>query len=161
MTARFRISEDDYAAAMKLFARMSPMRWALLIGMTAVLVLAVWLGGRAFRPFAIAGLVGGTGVILLSMALAPVLARRHYRKYKAIQEEFSAELLDEGLRLSAPHGGGTIVWTHVLKWRQSDRFVLIYVMPRLFHIVPKSVAAQGFDLQGLIDRLNRHVGPEA
>ncbi|REM68589.1 YcxB family protein, partial [Mycobacterium tuberculosis] len=30
MIATFRISEDDYAYAMKLFARPTPLRWALL-----------------------------------------------------------------------------------------------------------------------------------
>lgn len=89
------------------------------------------------------------------------MARRHYRKYKAMHSEFGAELLANGLRLSSPHGEGTIVWENILKWRQNDRFVLIYPMPRIFHILPKSVAEQGFDLQGLIAQLKQRVGPEA
>ncbi|MGJ7606903.1 YcxB family protein [Variovorax sp. LT1R20] len=48
----------------------------------------------------------------------------------------------------------------MLKWRQDDRFVLLYLMPRLFHVLPKSVASQGFDVAALVERLNRHVGPE-
>jgi hypothetical protein len=60
-----------------------------------------------------------------------------------------------------PHSDHTIVWQNVLKWRHDDRFVLLYPMPRLFHVVPKSVAARGFDLKGLLERLNRHVGPPA
>jgi hypothetical protein len=76
-----------------------------------------------------------------------------------MQAEFQTELLDTGLRLMSPHGDGTVVWENVLKWRQNDRFVLVYPMPRLYHIVPKSIATQGFDLQGLVQRLERHVGP--
>lgn len=160
MIASFSISEDDYAAAMKLHARMTRKRRALLIGLTAVLVLGAVIGGRALWPVAMGGLVGGTGVILLTIALAPVVARRHYRKYKAMQAQFGAELLNEGLRLTSPHSGGTVVWENMLKWRQDERFVLIFLMPRLFNILPKSVAAQGFDVPALVERLNRRVGPE-
>lgn len=159
MIAKFRISEDDYAAAIKVSARPSRMRRVLLIVMVVVFSLAAVLAGRALWPLVLAGFIG-VGIIVLSIVLAPLLARRHYRKYKGIQVEFSAELLDNGLRVRSPNGEGTLVWENILKWRQSDRFVLVYPMPRIFHILPKSVAEQGFDLQGLIERLNRHVGPE-
>ncbi|QNK67487.1 YcxB family protein [Variovorax sp. PAMC26660] len=165
MIAKFRISEDDYAAAIKVSARPSRMRRALLIVMVVVLVLSALIGAaigsRRLWPFTLASLFCGAVVLLLTFFLAPMLARRHYRKYKGMQEEFGAELLDNGLRIMSPHADGTVVWANVLKWRQSDRFVLIYLMPRLFHVLPKSVAEQGFDLQGLIERLNRHVGPES
>jgi len=161
MIAKFRISEDDYAAAMKTFARMTRARWALLAGLAVLVVVGALLSGPAMWPIALGGLGGGVGVILIALIVAPVMARRHYRKYKAMHSEFGAELLDNGLRLSSPHGEGTIVWENILKWRQNDRFVLIYPMPRIFHILPKSVAEQGFDLQGLIAQLKQRVGPEA
>jgi len=37
--------------------------------------------------------------------------------------------------------------------------VLIYTMPRLFHIVPATATAQGFDIERLKAELTRHVGP--
>ncbi|MFM9923574.1 YcxB family protein [Variovorax sp. H27-G14] len=160
MIANFSISEDDYAAAMSVFGRPTRWRRRLLIGLLAVLVPAALFGGALARPVALGGLVGVGIVLAISFIVAPMMARRHYRSYKAMQAEFAVELLDTGLRLSSPHGAGTVVWENMLKWRQSDRFVLIYPMPRLFHIVPKSVAAQGFDLPGLLEGLNRHVGPE-
>lgn len=160
MIANFRISEDDYAAAIKVSTRLSRMRLALLIVMVVVFALGAVLAGRTLWQLLLVGFIG-VGIIVLSIVLAPMLARRHYRKYKGIQVEFSAELLDNGLRMVSPHGEGTLVWENILKWRQSDRFVLVYPMPRIFHILPKSVAEQGFDLQGLIERLNQYVGPEA
>lgn len=161
MIAKFRISEDDYVAAMKTFSRMTPMRWALLAALAVLLVVVALLSGPAMWPVALGGLGGGIGVIVIARVVGPMMTRRHYRKYKAMHSEFGAELLDGGLRLSSPHGEGTIVWENILKWRQSDRFVLIYPMPRIFHILPKSVAEQGFDLQELIVQLQRRVGPGA
>lgn len=161
MTAKFRISEDDYAAAIRLTNRLGRMRRALLIVMAVVAVPGVALGGRLMWPVALIGLCACAALILLRLCLMPMLGRRHYRKYKGMQEEFGAELLDTGVRIVSPHVDGTIVWENVLKWRQNERFVLVYPMPQLFHILPKSVAEQGFDLPGLLERLNRHVGPEA
>lgn len=160
MIAKFRISEDDYAAAIKVSARLSRMRLTLLIVMVVVFVLGAVLGGRTLLPVVLLGF-GAVGIIVMPIVLAPMLARRHYRKYKGIQVEFGAELLDNGLRMASPHGEGTLVWENILKWRQSDRFVLVYPMPRIFHVLPKSVAEQGFNLPELIERLNRHIGPEA
>ncbi|RSZ37040.1 MULTISPECIES: YcxB family protein [unclassified Variovorax] len=159
MIATFRISEDDYAYAMKLFARPTPLRWALLAAIGVLLLLGVLIGGRNVWLAAVGGMVGMAIVLLATRLLTPAMARRHYRKYKAMHAEFQAELLDNGLRLMSPHGDGIVVWENVLKWRQNDRFVLIYPMPRLYHIVPKSIASQGFDLQGLLERLEQRVGP--
>ncbi|RTQ36928.1 YcxB family protein [Variovorax gossypii] len=159
MIATFRISEDDYADAMRLFARPTPLRWALLAAIGLLLLLGALIGGPGLWPAAVGGMVGMAIVLLATRLLTPAMARRHYRKYKAMQAEFQAELLETGLRLASPHGDGTVVWENVLKWRQNDRFVLIYPMPRLYHIVPKSIASQGFDLQGLTQRLERYVGP--
>jgi hypothetical protein len=160
MIARFRISEDDYAAAMKLFVRLARTRRVLLIAIVAVLALGALLGGRTLWPVVLVGFVG-VGIIVMPIALAPTVARRHYRQYKGMQEAFGAELLDHGLRIESLHGEGTIVWENILQWRQNDRFVLVYVMPRLFHVLPKSVVEQGFDMPALIERLGRQVGPEA
>jgi hypothetical protein len=160
MIATFRISEDDYADALKLSARLTRLRLALLVAIAVLLLLGALIGGRDLWSASLGGLIGLVAVVVATRLLTPVLARRSYRKYKAMQAEFRAELLDTGLRLASPHGDGTVIWENILKWRQDDRFVLIYLMPRLFHILPQSVAAQGFDLPALIERLNRHVGPD-
>ena len=45
------------------------------------------------------------------------------------------------------------------RWRQDERYILVYLMPRLFHVVPRRVAEQGFDVAALEAALARHVGP--
>lgn len=161
MTATFRISEDDYVDAMRLYGRLPRLAKWMVIAIAVGLLLAAIFGSRQIQSGALGGLVGGTLVLLAMRYVAlPMSARRHYRKYKAIQDEFSVELQDDALRLWAPHGESRIIWANVLKWRQDERFVLLYLMPRLFHVLPKSVAAQGFDVPALVERLNRYVGPE-
>jgi hypothetical protein len=90
----------------------------------------------------------------------PYIARRTYRRYKAIQEPMTIELADEVLRLSSLVGEANLPWRMIVQWRQNNRFVLVYTMPRLFYLVPKSLAQQGFDIQALVQRLAERVGPE-
>jgi hypothetical protein len=159
MEAKFRISEQDYVDAMRLFGKLTP-RWIIVYSVCAVAFGALaYFGSPVLRGGAIGGLIGGALVVLvLRPVLSPFLARRHYRKYKAMHDEFAVELVDDGVRFATPTSDGRVTWDKVHKWRQNDQFVLIYPMPRLFHIVPKAVAAQGFDIPELANRLLQHVG---
>lgn len=162
MKATYLISEQDYVDAMKLFAKLTP-RLVIIYSASALALAALAIfGSPVLRGGAIGGLIGGLTVALIGRyVVSPILARRHYRKYKAIQEEFTVEVVDDGVRFTSPNADGKITWDKVHKWRQNEKFVLIYPMPRIFHMVPKSVAAQGFDLQALTDGLQQHVGQPA
>jgi hypothetical protein len=87
-------------------------------------------------------------------------ARRQYRQYKAIQELITAELTEAGINFSTENGGANLQWSKIFQWRQNDQFILIYPMPILFYVVPKSIAREGFDIPLLVQRLAEHVGPE-
>jgi hypothetical protein len=47
---------------------------------------------------------------------------------------------------------------NVVRWRQNERFILIYPMPAMFYIVPKAIAGNGFDVSLLVQRLTSQVG---
>lgn len=159
MKATYKISEDDYVNAMRLFSKFTT-RQVLGFGLAATaLVFLGFYGSLVWSAGAVGGLVGGAAVTVIGRyVVSPMLARRHYRKYKAIQEAFVIELVNDGVHLSSPSADGTVKWDQIHKWRQDDDLVLIYPMPRLFHIIPKSVASQGFDLRALTDGLLQHVG---
>lgn len=158
MMHTFRVSEDDYVAAMRLHARPRGEQLVFLaIGMAFCLV-ALLSRPPPWVAIGLGGLVGLV-VLLLYFVLAPMRWRSHYRRYAAIQEEMGIELTDDGLRLQAPSGESRPTWAQIVKWRENDRFVLVYVMPLLFHVVPKSLAQSGFDIPGLRRQLVQHKGP--
>lgn len=109
MKATYRISEQDYVDAMKLFAKLTPR--IVVIYSLAVLSLATIsvFGLFALRGAAIGGLIGGISVSLIGRyVVSPFLARRHYRKYKAIHEEFEIELVDDGVRFENQNGNSIV-----------------------------------------------------
>ena len=102
-------------------------------------------------------------LILFTFSLFVVIprrARRHYRQYKAIREPIAAELTETGVRFSNEDGEAILPWSKVFQWRQNAQFILIYGMPVLYYIVPKSIERDGFDIPLLVQRLAERVGPE-
>jgi hypothetical protein len=163
MKAQYQITEDDYVKVMRwnawcnLVAKSSS-PW--LVAVCLLLGLAIWklLGGGSVVALALLAFV-----IVFTIALriaGPLRLRRQYRQYKAIQEPIIVELLDGGLRFSSADGESNVPWVKIFQWRQNERFVLVFNMPLLFHIVPKSIAREGFDVPLLVKRLADHVGPE-
>lgn len=162
METKFRISENDYVNALKLYGKLSPKMLIVYLSVAGGLILIAIFGSPLIRSGAIGGVIGGAIVAILGRyILSPMLARRHYRKYKAIHDEFSVGLNDDGVSIESSNAKGLIPWSNILKWRDNDDYVLIYLMPRLYHIVPKSVSHDGFDVDLLINSLNRNVGKSA
>ena len=162
MNATYRISEDDYVNAMKLFAKLTPRAIAVYLVAALVFVVLAIFGSPVIKGGAIGGLAGGLIVTVVGRYIvSPILARKHYRKYKGIHDEFTVEILDDGVRFTSPNSDGKLTWENMLKWRQNENYILIYPMPRIYHILPKSIATSGFDVPFLINQLNQHVGRPA
>lgn len=160
MYTRFRISEADYIAAMRLHGRMRPAQRVLFIGSGVLLMLLGLFGPPPLRPVVLGMVLGGAALaLLIPWVITPWMARSHYRRYKGMQDEFGIALAEDGLRFESPHAEGTLVWEHVYQWREDARFILVYPMPRLFHFVPKSLAQQGFDVEAVAEQLRRRLGP--
>jgi YcxB-like protein len=159
MTAKYRISEDDYVNAMKLYGKLTPLGAMVLAGMALLLVMIEVLGPRALQGVAAGGLAGGIIVALVGWyVISPIVGRRQYRKYKAIQEEFTVELFEDGIHIQTGESYSKIKWANIQKWRHNNDYILIYPMPRIYYVVPKSVSRDGFDMALLIAQLTQHVG---
>jgi hypothetical protein len=165
MKVEYRITEDDYACAARLhawrhFISMSPNTKLLAFIIVVLAGIGLWerivsVPGLIFIVLIIS-ILGAINVFVLT----PRRARRHYRRYTGIQELITAELTDAGIRFSNSDGEGVLPWPKVLQWRQNTQFVLIYPMPVMYYVVPKSIEREGFDIPLLVQRLVDHVGPE-
>jgi YcxB-like protein len=159
MGATYRISEDDYVNAVALFGKIT---LSSAIGLSALALLLIGLdvfGPPFMRGVGIGGVIGGGVISVLGRyVLSPWIARRHYKSYKAIQEEITVEIFDDCIRLSTADSDSKIKWAKVHKWRHNDDYILIFPMPRIYYVVPKSLAAIGFDIPLLIAKLTQNVG---
>jgi hypothetical protein len=162
MIARFRISEKDYVSALKLYGKLTPKMMVIYLLVAGALALVAIFGASLLRSGAIGSLIGGGIVVIFGRyVITPILARRHYRKYKAIHGEFAISLSNDGVRIESSNAKGFLLWSEILKWRENDEFLLLYLMPRLYQIVPKSLSQEGFDIDLLVKGLNKNVGKAA
>jgi hypothetical protein len=158
--AVYRLSEDEYVRANRLYSRPSRRVWVYYSAGVAALallaILAPWEIVRFASIFAIAG--GVVGHLASRYVVAPWQTRRQYRSYPAAQEQLEAELDADGVRFRTDQADALVKWSHVIKWREDEEFVLIYQNPRLYHILPKSLARNGFDINELVAALKRNIG---
>lgn len=159
MKHHYRITEDDFVAATKLSARLTPIRIALVLLVLGALALLAVFGDPILRAGGIAGLLSGSVTYLaIRYFFTSHSARRNYRKYPAMHQEQWLELTPEGLSGGSPIGQALVGWEHIIKWRENDEFILVYVMPRMFYIVKKAWAQEGLDIEGLRQQLANRVG---
>ena len=159
MTAIYRISKQDYINAAKLFRKFTVKMAASYLAVTILLLIIAFIGPKFLKHGIFGGIIGGfIASLIIRYLVFPIQTKRNYKKYKAMHDEFTLELLEEGLKFGSSTGEGLVKWDTINKWRQNDDYILIYPMPRLYHIIPKSVAEQGFDIQGVVDSLNERVG---
>jgi len=165
MMAQYRITEDDYASANRFHAWRQPLARSLQTALIGIVTIGALLGIANFAHLTIGlvvamGLGGAIGSAFGMFMHTSWRARRHYRQSKAVQELITAELTEAGINFSPADGAASLQWSKIFQWRQNNRFIMIYPMPILFYLVPKSIAQQGFDIPLLPQRLAEHVGPE-
>ena len=155
----FTISEADFVAAQRLFNRPTRRSW-LIRGAWLAVLLAIAL----FAPRETASIawfaIGGTivGLVVARKLVLPIVSRRQFRGYKGIRAETTIVLEDSGVRYTTADANVLLRWNKLCKWRQDTGYVLLYHSPRLFNIVPRSLAAHGFDMAALTARLETEVG---
>jgi hypothetical protein len=159
MSTKYRISEQDYVDASKLFGKLTLRQTVIcMLGILILLTFALFATGT-IKYAIIAGVciwlvifIGGRHLI------SPMMVRSQYKKYKAIHDEFEISLLEDSVFIASSSGSGKILWNTINKWREDENYVLIYPMPRLYYIIPKSLKANGFDIPLLVKQLSQHVG---
>ena len=166
MKVTYRITEDDYASMNRFHVWRGYIARPSVVTLVAIGIIVALIGiGLWARPAIAPAVALGVAVFAILrvgrlLVQTPYQARRHYRQYKGIQEPITAELTDAAIKFSVPDGEANLPWSKILQWRQNDQFILIYPMPILYYVVPKSVVREGFDIALLIRRLAEHVGPE-
>ena len=164
----FQISESDYLDAQRLFRR-SASKWARalvgLIVLFGVAVVAAGLyAGKAWLIFL--GLVYATLPWWLQVLVNNPLSRRHFRKYPAIHGPQSLSLLTQadapdgavqGVTMRSTLGETHLTWPLIHRWAENDQFLLLYLQPRMYFIVPKRADPGDQVLRPLREQLRQHV----
>jgi hypothetical protein len=163
MPTTIHITEEDYVNAGLLNGEMTrrSKRWHLAADILFVVLGCIaWYFDKRMIAFGLwgAGIGGAVGPLLIRQFLVPVLLKRHYRKYPKIQKPMTISLGDEGLLFAADDGTGRLSWSEIHGWRENIEYLLVYLAPRMYHVLPKRIENEGFPLNELKQRLIENVG---
>lgn len=162
-TISYRITEADYIAALRLYHRRGS-RWNRLgFGAAAALGLvfvAVGLWAHLWW-LTVVGLVYAALPWWIHRLIGEPLARRHYRRYPAMHQEQSMGLEDDGSGVcaSSAMGESHLSWPPIIRWVEDSDYLLLFMQPRLYLIVPKRADPQGIVVAPLQALLREHIGP--
>ncbi len=158
--AEYTISQDDYTSALRLHAAPTRKVYMLLgISLTGLLLLFFFSSVRVIADISLGAFIGGLITFFgITFVVNPLIGKHHYKKYKLIQQEFTLDFDEDALITTSSSGQSKIAWNNILKWRENDKYILLYSMPRLYYILPKRISEQGFELEKLTAKLREHIG---
>ena len=162
-TLTYLISEADYIAAQRVHMR-SPRGWTKVIWpLVAILGLFFLIVGIHQKSWTlgILGIFYGTVKWWTTKLINEPLARRNYRKYPAMHAEQTLRLKEDGsgVFLSSSLGETNLVWPLVTRWLEDENYLLMYLQPHLFFVVPKRADPQNEVIGPLAKLLAEHVSP--
>ena len=155
---RYQISEDEYVAAQELFKRKAyKLRWLGTAVLLAIGMMAIWLGWRMHQWWiALGGLVYASMPWWCFGLLTNYRLRRNFRQYPAMQEQQTASVQEDAVLMHSRLGESRLPWTMLVQWSENEQFMLLYLQPRLYFIVPKRADTDGQFTDALRTQLTAH-----
>lgn len=149
------VTEDDLVEALRHHWRPSRAMFSLQLFIGTFVILMMFFGPT--EMIQLLALACVLTFFLTRRVIGPWIQRNTYRKSPILQEPLKLSFDDEGFSLEGESGQSTIVWDRFLKWKDSDTYVLLYISPRQYYIVPKRLRDEDFDVDTLVSLLQENV----
>lgn len=146
---RFSLTQQQFVHAARLHARPSKARRLFHLLITLFVAYSAW---TQFQ-------LGNSGYALMLVAILPLALNMHllvtplfsqmYRRNPALAEPLSIQLRHDGIETDSVNGRQLLSWQQIVRWREDDESLLLYINARQYLTLPKSIASQGFDFDQL------------
>lgn len=77
----------------------------------------------------------------------PMQVKRYNENHETTNKHINIELMDTGFMFSNNNDNIIIKLENLVKWREDNDYILVYVDPRQFHAIPKRISELGFDIE--------------
>ena len=163
MSIKFHITPEDYVAAGLLNVQITQRSKIIHYIIDPTFVILGLIAWYFERHIITAWLIGAVIIsnllpLLFRNLLLPWLLKRDYKKYNKIKKPTSIILNNGGIKFESEDEFGTLEWNDIYKWRKNSKYILIYLSPQLYHLVPKRIIEDGFPLNELEEALTKNVG---
>jgi hypothetical protein len=155
MSCSYKLTEPEVVNAMQLNGRGSNKTLVALVIVGVALVLVGIFS--EFKALGFGGAVGGLiGYFAVLFLLIPFNAKKQYRQHRALRNEITMLLLEQGISFKSESGESKLQWSDIHKWRYGKGIYLLYITSNMFHMVPSRVLSNESEFSKL---LGEHIGP--
>ena len=162
-TGTFRLTADDMVDAAQLFARSSLFRPRVAISFGVLWIIVVVLlvsfadGARNLALTMGASLLPFAFIIVLSLVMTPIVARRNYARQRSLRGDLVLSWSETGLHTVSEYGTFEIPWSHFVRHAENDRLFMLFESDRLYRPIPKRLLSeeQQADFRGWIQAIGR------
>lgn len=156
MSCSYKLSEAEVVSAMKLHGKGSDFSLVVFVVVAISLVLiGIFTKYTTIGFGAAAG--GIIGYFFMLMLVIPFNAKRQYRQHRALQNEITMMLLEQGINFKSKSGESKLQWSDIHRWKYAKGIYLLYITTNMFHIVPERVLSSETNFNKL---LGEHIGPK-
>jgi len=156
MNCSYKLTELEVVKAMQLHGRGSYRTLAVL---TTIGISLLFLGVfTEYKVISFGGAIGGlVGYFATLFLLIPFNAKRQYKQHRALKNEISMLLSEQGINFKSESGESKLQWGDIHKWKYGKDIYLLYITSNMFHMVPSRALSNEGELTKL---LGEHVGPK-
>ena len=156
MMCNYKLTEAEIVSAMQLNGRGSKNMLIVLVMVCVALVLVGIFTEYKLISFgsAIGSLVG---YFLILFILIPFRAKRQYRQHRALRNETTMLLSEQGINFKSESGENKLQWCDIHKWGYGNGIYLLYITSNMFYIVPARALSNTSELNTLLEK---NIGPK-
>jgi hypothetical protein len=142
MIVTINLQKSDYLAAVKLHSKWSKKKQILIGGLISFLFVVAWTLWGTDRQSLGGAILGGTlgGIIaggLTRYIYVPWRASRIFDQQKSLHRAYSVSWDENGVMFKDETGQTIVKWSDYLKYKENEKFVLLYHSDIMFNMLPK------------------------
>lgn len=156
MNCSYKLTEPEVVRAMQLHGRGANKTLIVLfvVGVTLVLLGAF----TDYKAIGFGGAIGGLiGYIAVLNLLIPFNAKRQYKQHRALRNEISMTLSEQGINFKSESGESKLQWNDIYKRKNGKGIYLLYITSNMFHMVPSRALTNENVLSKI---LSENIGPK-
>lgn len=158
MNITYKLTQDEYQKAVILHLNRGN-RLVMLAIYIALAVGIVFLGTdfsntREVITNVLAIFFSVAFYMLFVRMISAYQAKSIYKKSPALQYEVTLRVSGKGITLDKKTNNATIPWKAFSKWKEDEKFYILYTGPRQFNVIPKHAlnAAQRKELDAYLEK---------
>ncbi len=141
MEIEYTLSEEEFVAANKLHSRQK-FSSVITISVCMIILICITFLLNVFLAKIIA-VVAAISMIIMHIVIrniyVPYAMKKQYRSYRSIREPVTISLADDGVLWHSFTGENITPWKLIVKWREDQSFILIYLSPMHYYVIPKRI----------------------